>query len=1011
MYKILFYYNFQDTINSIKHVTSPQAKAKIQTILTGTFTHDAKNIAVFSQPSRGMRPRGLHITSPRAQIGINNMIYGRITFFESFRWETPHRRLLDALVLVQIHRCAAHHGSSASKRSSSSSFRAVNPPAPQVQVVNPPAAQVQAVNPPVNPPAAQVQVVNPPAAPVQAVNPPAAPPVQAVNPPAAQVQAVNPPVNPPAAQVQAVNPPAAPVQAVNPPNGNAELNALLETVKALQSTVAADGVTRALYDVRQLASRPAPLVDTIALLAALEHLADSARDGNQKDRAKYDAIFKQCRPLANNPRLPAVVVRLLGDEEQKQVAAQIQKILRGSPCPSEPDHTLNGRYWALGVKGRPSLRRTRIPSRAWPRESLYERQIPRKRQKTLHFCPERDVSNHVYIRWCDWRGLTLTRNATPTPSLESVSELHAKASAADVAFRDPDYFVAGEIHNHRPQWEIILTDYPKRDEILGYLRTGVRVQDFLVPFKGDFQGQFYDTKTPPRASFPNSKSCTGFEDFISTTLSQRLRNGSMSLWGKVGSVEPPHLVMPITIEPTKPRMCHDERFLNLWIKDCPLALDYISNLPRYVGAGSFQTTMDEKSGQYIDDRHFGQLVPAQGSGVGWSNMELAEAAIFLAASVLSSLGYFIGLAKSHLSPSQSVRFLGFIVDSVRRSFILPEDKKQKFSTLRETILKRKTVSIKTLQRLAGKITSFCLAVPAAQLYCREIYRAIPGFQKSCREVKLQAALRDEITHWRFLDTWQECLPWPGEKHLVVRVCSDASNFAWGGVIEVPSQESLKVRDYWSSGIKTSPIVVKEATALVHVLRAGKHLVANSRVDAHTDNLAFLQSWKKQGGKNQELNDVLKQLHSLLLESNISLNLCYVPSRQNPADAPSRTLSDKDCKLSPAAWLRVEQLFGPHTIDLMALDSNTQLDVNGNPLKHFSPWFTPLSAGVNVFAQVIDGLENAYVFPPFVLVAPLLRFLQESEARFTIVVPRRSDYRLIITGRSTNHSARNSIFTV
>ncbi|KAK3731002.1 hypothetical protein QZH41_006641 [Actinostola sp. cb2023] len=644
--------------------------------------------------------------------------------------------------------------------------------------------------------------------------------------------------------------------------------------------------------------------------------------------------------------------------------------------------------------------------------------------------------------------MTLTRNATPTPSLKSVSELHAKASVADVSFRDPDYFVAGEIHNHRPQWEKILTDYQKREEILGYLRTGVRVQDFLVPFKGDFQGQFYNSKTPSRASFPNSKSCTGFEDFISTTLSQRLRNGSMSIWGKVGSAEPPHLVMPITIEPTKPRMCHDERFLNLWIKDCPLALDYISNLPRYVGPRSFQTTMDEKSGydhvlvsqdsrsllglewqgwffvfhtipfgwkasayvyhtfgmgatsfirslgvpcsQYIDDRHFGQLVPTQGSGLGWSNMELAEAAIFLAASVLSSLGYFIGLAKSHLSPSQSVRFLGFIVDSIRRSFILPEDKKQKFSTLRETILKRKTVSVKTLQRLAGKITSFCLAVPAAQLYCREIYRAIPGFQKSRREVKLQVALRDEITHWRFLDTWQECLPWPEEKHLVVYVCSDASNFAWAGVIEVPSQESLKVRDYWSSGIKTSPIVVKEATALVHILRAGKHLVANSRVDAHTDNLAFLQSWKKQGGKNQELNDVLKQLHSLLLESNISLNLCYVPSRQNPADAPSRTFSDKDCKLSPAAWLKVEQLFGPHTIDLMALDSNTQPDVNGNPLKHFSPWFTPLSAGVNVFAQVIDGLENAYVFPPFVLVAPLLRFLQESEVHFTIVVPRQVD---------------------
>ena len=48
-------------------------------------------------------------------------------------------------------------------------------------------------------------------------------------------------------------------------------------------------------------------------------------------------------------------------------------------------------------------------------------------------------------------------------------------------------------------------------------------------------------------------------------------------WGK--------LVMPITVEPTKPRMCHDERFLNLWIKDCPFSLDCLSDLPWYVGPG------------------------------------------------------------------------------------------------------------------------------------------------------------------------------------------------------------------------------------------------------------------------------------------------------------------------------------------------------------------------------------------------------------------------------------------
>ena len=43
-------------------------------------------------------------------------------------------------------------------------------------------------------------------------------------------------------------------------------------------------------------------------------------------------------------------------------------------------------------------------------------------------------------------------------------------------------------------------------------------------------------------------------------------------------------------------MCHDERFLNLWIKDSPFSLDYITNLPRYVGLNHFQTTLDDKSG-------------------------------------------------------------------------------------------------------------------------------------------------------------------------------------------------------------------------------------------------------------------------------------------------------------------------------------------------------------------------------------------------------------------------------
>ena len=38
------------------------------------------------------------------------------------------------------------------------------------------------------------------------------------------------------------------------------------------------------------------------------------------------------------------------------------------------------------------------------------------------------------------------------------------------------------------------------------------------------------------------------------------------------------------------------RFLNCWIKDSPLKLDYITDLIRYVGPNHMQTTFDDKSG-------------------------------------------------------------------------------------------------------------------------------------------------------------------------------------------------------------------------------------------------------------------------------------------------------------------------------------------------------------------------------------------------------------------------------
>ena len=170
---------------------------------------------------------------------------------------------------------------------------------------------------------------------------------------------------------------------------------------------------------------------------------------------------------------------------------------------------------------------------------------------------------------------------------------------------------------------------------------------------------------------------------------------------------------------------------------------------------------------------------------------------------------------------------------------MPADKKEKFAVLREHVLSNWTVSIKTLQRLAGKISSFCITVPAARLFAREIYRATAGFLKSSRLIKVAGDLKKEIEYWHFLDSWEGHLPWLPEYHVRLKVFSDASDFAWGGIISIPGSPPFKTRDYWKPEMLHLPIVVKEARALVNVLKAGRSFVCNTRVDVHVDSLAIL----------------------------------------------------------------------------------------------------------------------------------------------------------------------------
>ena len=328
---------------------------------------------------------------------------------------------------------------------------------------------------------------------------------------------------------------------------------------------------------------------------------------------------------------------------------------------------------------------------------------------------------------------------------------------------------------------------------------GVRVKHFFRPLRGNFKGKAYDSDIPPPV-INNSATCARFSYFINDTIIKWVTAVVIVVYGPVDQVASLHLVLPLTVEPTKSQLCHDERYLNLWIRDLPFKLDHLCDLPRYVLPNHFQTTFDDKNGyqhvslhsssqayfgfqwqgfyfvfrtlpfgwkvsaflyhklglavsgaprsigvpvsQYIDNRYVGQLFTVPLRIPRGPSFQRALAAAYIICYLLIEGGYFIGLDKSQSTPSACMCLLSFVCDSVCQAFVIPQDKRNKFATLREDILSSPFVSLKTLQRFSGKVISFSLAIPGSKLYVREVFKAVSRHSGSSRPtVKLEANLR------------------------------------------------------------------------------------------------------------------------------------------------------------------------------------------------------------------------------------------------------------------------------
>ena len=146
------------------------------------------------------------------------------------------------------------------------------------------------------------------------------------------------------------------------------------------------------------------------------------------------------------------------------------------------------------------------------------------------------------------------------------------------------------------------------------------------------------------------------------------------------------------------------------------------------------------------------------------------------------LGFVINQEKSVLSPSHTIQFLGFIVDSALMVISLPQKKVVDITKACQAALLQGTLSVRDLSRLIGQMSATMRAVLPAPLCYRNLQR-IKNQELSRSHsfeamVTLDDSAKEELLRWvHQLTTWNGRAILSQTPDLVVE--TDASLLGWG----------------------------------------------------------------------------------------------------------------------------------------------------------------------------------------------------------------------------------------
>jgi hypothetical protein len=541
---------------------------------------------------------------------------------------------------------------------------------------------------------------------------------------------------------------------------------------------------------------------------------------------------------------------------------------------------------------------------------------------------------------------------------------------------------------------------------------------------------------PRKIEFQNHRSFYEHWDFSVGAVEKLVVSGTAHLYGR--SEGKPKVTNPlgVALNGTSERLVLNGMYINSFMQQMPFKYEQLRDILTFLTKGGFISTWNLKSGYFHVLLHpkyrtyFGFKVGNaylhfNGVCFGWMQacyiftlvmQEIfAEVrarsipissyiddgvtadpvygrclwAVVLVIRLLDLLGAYFELPKCHFRPAQEGEWLGFEVVSPEEIFWVSAKKMTKVRVALQEVPESEAITPRQIAAIAGKLILLSPAVLPAALYFRTLFEALQGKISWDEVFPTPDSVRSTVKEWL-----ENLTAWNGRRWyaqpISILASSDASDFGFGGLVELPSGEQIPVARVLSEKEVPLSSTAREVIGLLRLLETSVQLapqvLKDLTIQLTGDNQAAVLAINQFWSKAPDVTAVLKQIFALCVSTGFSLSAVWKPwDFLEVEDLLSRQPDASDWGISHQLFQEIcSESRVTVSLDLFASDAWHVCPRFIGRL--YSPGCTGAQALLLDWRHLVDSGDFSWIFPPVRVISEVVQLIERYRTNCILVVP-------------------------